>query len=92
VRSRHRQEERHFEVVAGEVINATRTQRFAFAPTARRLPRTHPLGRLARRSRDAGRHAGAGAVQGSCRILAAKREALPAATVAPTIGARDRST
>ena len=90
VRSRHRQEERHFEVVAGKVINATGTQRFAFAPTARRPPRTRSLRRLARRSRDARRHAGA--VQGSCRILAAKREALPAATVAPTIGARDRST
>ena len=70
VRSRHRQEERHFEVVAGKVINATGTQRFAFAPTARRPPRTRSLRRLARRSRDARRHAGA--VQGSCRILAAK--------------------
>jgi hypothetical protein len=31
VRSRHRQEERHFEVIAGKVIDAAGTQhRFAF--------------------------------------------------------------
>jgi len=39
VRSRHRRDERHFEVVAGKVIDAHGGQhRFAFAATARRSP------------------------------------------------------
>ena len=48
VRSRHRQDERHFEVIAGKVIDAQGSQsRFAFAATARR---SHPV-RSSRRSR-----------------------------------------
>jgi hypothetical protein len=71
VRSRHRQEERHFEVIAGKVIDAAGTQhRFAFA----RNGQAASADAFAQALVAAGVHAdtpGDGAVRRRCRVMAA---------------------
>jgi hypothetical protein len=60
VRSRHRQEERHFEVIAGKVIDAAGTQhRFAFT----RNGQAASADAFAQALAEAGVHAGDGAVR-----------------------------
>jgi hypothetical protein len=82
VRSRHRQEERHFEVIAGKVIDAAGTQhRFAFA----RNGQTASADAFARALAAAGVHADTPAMvlcDGDAGLWRLQREALPAATVA----------
>ena len=71
VRSRHRQEERHFEVVAGKVIGAGGLQsRFAFA---RNSPgdRRRRIQASTHRGRRVGGHAGDRAMRRRCRAVAA---------------------
>ena len=82
VRSRHRQEERHFEVIAGKVIDAAGTQhRFAFA----RNGQAASADAFAQALAAAGVHADTPATvlcDGDAGLWRLQREALPAATVA----------
>jgi hypothetical protein len=82
VRSRHRQEERHFEVIAGKVIDAAGTQhRFAFA----RNGQAASADAFAQALAAAGVHSGTPATvlcDGDAGLWRLQREALPAATVA----------
>ena len=82
VRSRHRQEERHFEVIAGKVIDAAGTQhRFAFA----RNGQAASADAFAQALAAAGVHSGTpatGPCDGDAGLWRLQREALPAATVA----------
>jgi hypothetical protein len=82
VRSRHRQEERHFEVIAGNVIDAAGTQhRFAFA----RNGQAGSAEAFAQALAAAGVHADTPATvlcDGDAGLWRLQREALPAATVA----------
>jgi hypothetical protein len=81
VRSRHRQEERHFEVIAGKVIDAAGTQhRFAFA----RNGQTASAEAFAQALAAAGVHADTPATvlsDGDAGLWRLQRQALPAATV-----------
>jgi hypothetical protein len=81
VRSRHRQEERHFEVIAGKVIDAAGTQhRFAFA----RNGHATSAAAFAQALAAAGVHADAPATvlcDGDAGLWRLQRETLPAATV-----------
>jgi hypothetical protein len=81
VRSRHRQEERHFEVIAGKVIDADGTQhRFAFA----RNGQAASAEAFAQALAAAGVHADTPATvlcDGDAGLWRMQREALPAATV-----------
>ena len=81
VRSRHRQEERHFEVIAGKVIAADGTQhRFAFA----RNGQATSAEAFAQALAVAGVHADAPATvlsDGDAGLWRLQRETLPAATV-----------
>ena len=81
-RSRHRQEERHFEVIAGKVIDAAGTQhRFAFA----RNGQAASAEAFAQALAAAGVHADTPATvlcDGDAGLWRLQREALPAATVA----------
>jgi hypothetical protein len=81
VRSRHRQEERHFEVIAGKVIDTDGTQhRFAFA----RNGQAGSAEALAQALAAAGVHADTPATvlcDGDAGLWRLQREALPAATV-----------
>jgi hypothetical protein len=81
VRSRHRQEERHFEVIAGKVIDAGGAQhRFAFA----RNVQTASAEALAQALTAAGVHADTPATvlcDGDAGLWRLQRETLPAATV-----------
>src|SRR4051812_35013484 len=82
VRSRHRQEERHFEVIAGKVINADGIQhRFAFA----RNGQAASADAFAQALAAAGVRADTPATvlcDGDAGLWRLQREALPAATVA----------
>jgi hypothetical protein len=82
VRSRHRQEERHFEVIAGKVIDAAGTQhRFAFA----RNRQAALADAFAQALAAAGVHADTPATvlcDADAGLWRLQREALPAATVA----------
>jgi hypothetical protein len=82
VRSRHRQEERHFEVIAGKVINAAGTQhRFAFV----RNGQAASADAFAQALAAAGVHADTPATvlcDGDAGLWRLQRQALPAATVA----------
>ena len=82
VRSRHRQEERHFEVVAGKVIDAAgRQHRFAFA----RNGQAASADAFAQALAKAGVHADMPATvlcDGDAGLWRLQRETLPAATVA----------
>ena len=81
VRSRHRQEERHFEVIAGKVIDADGTQhRFAFA----RNGQAASAEAFAQALAAAGVHADTPATvlcDGDAGLWRLQRETLPAATV-----------
>jgi hypothetical protein len=81
VRSRHRQEERHFEVIAGKVIDAAgRQHRFAFA----RNGQAASADAFAQALAMAGVHADTPATvlcDGDAGLWRLQREALPAATV-----------
>ena len=81
VRSRHRQEERHFEVIAGKVIDVNGTQhRFAFA----RNGQAASAEAFAQALSAAGVHADTPATvlcDGDAGLWRLQREALPAATV-----------
>ncbi len=81
VRSRHRQEERHFEVIAGQVIDAAGTQhRFAVA----RNGQAGSADAFAQALAAAGVHADTAATvlcDGDAGLWRLQREALPAATV-----------
>src|SRR5215208_1181946 len=81
VRSRHRQEERHFEVIAGKVIAADGTQhRFAFA----RNGQATSAAAFAQALAVAGVHADTPATvlcDGDAGLWRLQREALPGATV-----------
>jgi hypothetical protein len=81
VRSRHRQEERHFEVIAGKVIDAAGTQhRFAFA----RNGQAASAEAFAQALAAAGVHANTPATvlcDGDAGLWRLQREALPTATV-----------
>jgi hypothetical protein len=81
VRSRHRQEERHFEVIAGKVIDVNGTQhRFAFA----RNGQAASAEAFAQALTAAGVHADTPATvlcDGDAGLWRLQREALPAATV-----------
>jgi hypothetical protein len=81
VRSRHRQEERHFEVIAGKVIDADGIQhRFAFA----RNGQPASADAFAQALAAAGVHADTPATvlcDGDAGLWRMQREALPAATV-----------
>jgi hypothetical protein len=80
VRSRHRQEERHFEVIAGKVIDADGTQhRFAFARNGQAAAEA-----FAQALTAAGVHADTPATvlcDGDAGLWRPQRETLPAATV-----------
>jgi hypothetical protein len=80
VRSRHRQEERHFEVIAGKVIDADGTQhRFAFARNGQAAAEA-----FAKALAAAGVHADTPATvlcDGDAGLWRLQRETLPAATV-----------
>ncbi len=80
VRSRHRQEERHFEVIAGKVIDADGTQhRFAFARNGQAAAEA-----FAQALTAAGVHADTPATvlcDGDAELWRLQRETLPAATV-----------
>jgi hypothetical protein len=82
VRSRHRQQERHFEVIAGKVIDAAGTQhRFAFA----RNGQAGSAEAFAQALAAAGVHADTPATvlcDGDAGLWRLQRETLPAATVA----------
>jgi hypothetical protein len=82
VRSRHRQEERHFEVIAGKLIDATGIQhRFAFA----RNGQTASAEAFAQALAAAGVHADTPATvlcDGDAGLWRLQRETLPEATVA----------
>jgi hypothetical protein len=81
VRSRHRQEERHFEVIAGKVIDAVGTQhRFAFARNGQTAGGCVRAG--SRRGRGTRRHTGTVLCDGDAGLWRLQREALPTATVA----------
>ena len=81
VRSRHRQEERHFEVIAGKVIDAAGTQhRFAFV----RNGQAASADAFAQALAAAGVHADTPATvlcDGDAGLWRLQRETLPAATV-----------
>jgi hypothetical protein len=81
VRSRHREEERHFEVIAGKVIDAAgRQHRFAFA----RNGQAASAGAFAQALAAAGVHANTPATvlcDGDAGLWRLQREALPGATV-----------
>jgi hypothetical protein len=81
VRNRHRQEERHFEVIAGKVIDVNGTQhRFAFA----RNGQAASAEAFAQALTAAGVHADTPATvlcDGDAGLWRLQREALPAATV-----------
>ncbi|HEY4044977.1 MAG TPA: ISKra4 family transposase [Rhodopila sp.] len=81
VRSRHRQQERHFEVIAGKVVDVAGTQhRFAFA----RNGQAASAEAFARALVAAGVHADTPATvlcDGDAGLWRLQREALPAATV-----------
>ena len=81
VRSRHRQDERHFEVIAGKVINAAGSQhRFAFV----RNGQATSADAFAQALAAAGVHADTPATvlcDGDAGLWRLQREALPAATV-----------
>src|SRR4051794_7051194 len=81
VRSRHRQEERHFEVVAGKVIDAQGAQhRFAFARNGQATASEAFRQALA----TAGVHSGTPATvlcDGDAGLWRLQREALPGATI-----------
>jgi hypothetical protein len=81
VRSRHCQEERHFEVIAGKVIDAEGTQhRFAFARNGQPVSAEASAQALA----AAGVHADTPATvlcDGDTGLWRLQRETLPAATV-----------
>jgi len=82
VRSRHRQEERHFEVIAGKVVDAAGTQhRFAFT----RNGQAASADAFAQALAAAGVYADTPATvlcDGDAGLWRLQREALPAATVA----------
>ena len=80
VRSRHRQEERHFEVIAGRVIDAAGAHRFAFA----RNGQAASADAFAQALAAAGVHADTPATvlcDGDAGLRRLQRETLPAATV-----------